>query len=83
MKRIEWTTLALRQLRKIGEHKDRVAIHDAVTRLGHFPNVQNIKRLANSPYYRLRVSSWRVIFSESKELIVIEKVKKRNERTYQ
>jgi len=73
---------ALRQLGKIKTDKDRNAIYDAVDTLWHFPNCPNVKKLKNRSDYRLRVDKWRVIFSESLEILYIEEVKKRNERTY-
>ena len=83
MKRIEWHKKALRQLRKIKDTKIRSTIKNAVGSLVDFPNCQNVKRLVNHPLdYRLRVGNWRVFFTESLEIISIEEVKKRNERTY-
>jgi len=42
-----------------------------------------VKRLVNHQYdYRLRVGTWRVFFTEAFEIVQIEEVKKRDERTY-
>ena len=73
---------ALRQLRKIKNKKDRNTIYDAIDTLQYFPDCSSIKKLKNRDDYRLRVGQWRVIFTESLEILYIEEVKKRNERTY-
>ena len=82
MKIIQWRMKALRQLRKIKNKKDRNTIYDAVDALRYFPDCSSIKKLKNRNDYRLRVGKWRVIFTESLEILYIEEVKKRNERTY-
>lgn len=82
MKRINWQNRALRQLRKIKSKSERLNIMNAVRQLGSFPDCPNVKRLKNRDDYRLRVGRWRVIFTEQLEIIVIEEVKQRNERTY-
>lgn len=83
MNEIKWRKKALRQLRKIKDAKTRSTIKDAVGTLTNFPNCRNVKHLVNHPYdYRLRVGNWRVFFTESLEIIHIEEVKKRDERTY-
>jgi mRNA-degrading endonuclease RelE of RelBE toxin-antitoxin system len=83
MKRIEWKSKALRQLRKIKSKQDRDSIFEAVGSLAQFPDCNNVKYIVNSDnLYRLRVKNWRVIFSSQLEIITIEEVKRRNERTY-
>lgn len=82
MKRIEWKPRALRQLRKIKNHEKRNLIYDAVDTLKYFPKCSNIKKLKSRNEYRLRVSNWRVIYTDSLKILYIEEVKKRNERTY-
>lgn len=58
-------------------------IFEAVSALAGFPDCKNVKCIVNSDnLYRLRVKSWRVVFSSQLEIIMIEEVKKRNERTY-
>ncbi len=44
-----------------------------------------VQKLADSPLYRVRVGDFRVIFSFQKKNggIVIESVRRRNERTYE
>ena len=58
MRNIEWTTRALRQLRKIHGPKNREAVYGAATRLIDFPNVQNIKKSRQLPV--LQVESWKL-----------------------
>lgn len=83
MRKIEWKNKALRQLRKIKSTNDRTLIIDEVSRLDNFPDCKNVKAIVNSDnLYRLRVKSWRVFFTDQLEIIAIEEVKKRDERTY-
>lgn len=82
MKKIQWKTKALRQLRKIKDQQTKEMIFDAVDNLKHFPDCSNVKKLKNRDEYRLRVGRWRVFFTESLEILYIEEVKKRNENTY-
>ncbi len=82
MKKINWQNRALRQLRKIKSKPDRIKIMNAVRQLEAFPDCPNVKKLQNRDDYRLRVGRWRVIFTEQLEIIVIEGVKQRHERTY-
>ena len=83
MRKIEWKNKALRQLRKIKSTNDRTLIIDEVSRLENFPDCKNVKAIVNSDnLYRLRVKSWRVFFTDQLEIIAIEEVKKRDERTY-
>jgi len=82
MKSIEWKQKALRQLRKIKDEKSRAMIYDAVSTLKTFPNCSNVKKLKGRSEYRLRVGHWRVIFTDSLQILYIEEVKKRDEHTY-
>lgn len=84
MNRIAWTLKAVRQLGKLPQH-DNAAIRDAVNGLADFPNSAHIKRLTNHEYpYRLRVGRYRIFFDfdGTIQVITIEEVKKRDERTY-
>ena len=82
MKQITWKTKALRQVRKIKDQKTKDSIYDAVQTLKYFPDCSNVKKLKARNDYRLKVGQWRVIFTSALEIISIEEVKKRNERTY-
>lgn len=83
MKTVKWHIKALRQLRKIKDKSMRVKISEESKTLKDFPNCKNIKKLTNHKYdYRLRVGSYRVFFTPELEIVYIDEVKKRNERTY-
>lgn len=82
MKTIKWKTKALRQLRKIRDSRTRGRIYDRVESLKSFPECKNVKNLQDRDEYRLRVGRWRVIFTESLEIIKIQEVKIRNGHTY-
>ena len=82
MKRIEWKSKALRQIRKIKDQNTKNMIYDAVDTLSNFPNCLNIKKLKTRNEYRFRVGSWRIFFTDSIKILYIEEVKKRNERIY-
>lgn len=82
MKPIRWQTKALRQLRKIRDSRTRERIYNSVGNLKTFPKCKGVIKLKDRDEYRLRVGRWRVIFTESLEIIEIQEVKIRNERTY-
>ncbi len=85
MYEIEWQPKAYRQLKKIKERKTLAAIKDAVFELAHWPDCRNIKAMTNHESgYRFRVGSWRILFDVQDHIrvILIQEVKKRNERTY-
>jgi mRNA interferase RelE/StbE len=82
MKMIRWKTKALRQLRKIVDSRTRQRIYDGVETLKSFPCCGNVKKLQGRDEYRLRIGRWRVIFTESLEIIEIQEVKIRNGHTY-
>ena len=84
MSRIEWTTKALRQARKLPP-SEQGKIADAVEVLQDWPNVEQVIALQGKPGYRLRVGRYRVLFTvhAGNPLVLrIEEVKKRNEHTY-
>lgn len=70
------------QIRKIKDRQIKEIIYDAVSNLKNFPDCPNIKKLKTREEYRLRVGRWRVIFTESLEILYVEEVKKRDENTY-
>lgn len=82
---VDWKPRAIKQLSKIGDKADKLAIRDAVGELAAFPECKGIKRLTNHSYdYRLRVGRYRIMFdvNETIKIIDIQEVKKRDERTY-
>ncbi len=84
---IEWSTTAVRQLRKIADKSKRQRIFAETQQLAGWPNCPgDIKRLQGRNDYRLRVVDYRVIFeidqSATPITVTITQVGKRNERTY-
>jgi mRNA interferase RelE/StbE len=82
---IDWKPKAIKQLNRIGDKSDRIAIRDSVGALSGFPECPGIKRLVNHRNdYRLRVGRYRILFDVHTEIsiISIEEVRKRDERTY-
>ncbi len=85
MKDVVWQPKALKQVKKVGDQSIQERIFAATRELANFPGCSNIKQLVDHPYsYRLRVGNWRVFFDVFDEIniVSIEEVKKRNERTY-
>lgn len=84
---IEWSTKAVRQLRKIADRAKRQRIFSETQQLADWPNCPgDIKRLQGRDDYRLRVGDYRVIFEIDQSgmpvILTITQVEKRNERTY-
>jgi len=82
MKQIKWKTKALRQLRKIKNREEQQKIYKQVGTLMNSPHCENVKKIKTTEMHRLRIGRWRVIFTDSLEIVTIEEVKQRNERTY-
>ena len=87
MNNIEWSTKAVRQLRKIADKRKRQGIFAEVQQLAHWPDCTgDIKRLQGRDSYRLRIGDHRVIFeidqSGTPIIVTIMQVEKRNEGTY-
>ncbi|MDR0827386.1 MAG: type II toxin-antitoxin system RelE/ParE family toxin [Desulfovibrio sp.] len=82
---IEWTKKARKQLAPIPRQEVEHIIA-AVESLVNWPNVQNVKSLSDRDDYRLRVGRYRVFFSVTPSgkatVMLIEEIKKRDERTY-
>ena len=57
-------------------------ILEAAKSLRDWPDCRQVKALANSDEYRLRVGDYRLIFTVRGDKIIITEVKRRNERTY-
>ncbi len=82
MVRIKWHKRAKKQLRRIGDISIQNKIYTAVDSLRFFPNCSNVKKLTDREDYRLRVGNYRVLFTVDLQIISIEEVKKRDDRTY-
>ena len=82
---IVWKPTARKQLRKLPQDRQE-QIYQAVCALEDMPDVHaDIKKLKGSDdLYRLRVGRYRVIFGfyERIQIVEIQEVKKRDERTY-
>lgn len=81
---ILWERKAIRQMRRI-PNQDRSSIFAEVGGLARWPDCRNVKALKGHEYqYRLRVGRYRIFFNieSTVNILKIEEVKKRNERTY-
>ena len=85
MNSINWQPKALKQLRKVDAQANK-QIRTAVTvELADLTKARNVKSLKDHEYgYRLRVGSYRVLFDfdGTVQIVSIEEIRKRNERTY-
>ncbi|MBU4609482.1 type II toxin-antitoxin system RelE/ParE family toxin [Achromobacter sp. GG226] len=84
MYRINWSSRAKKQLRKV-DRQAQVSIIDAVGQLVTFPSAKNVIALTKHEFgYRMRVGNYRVLFDADTEVRIIEvqQVKKRDENTY-
>jgi mRNA-degrading endonuclease RelE of RelBE toxin-antitoxin system len=84
MNEVQWSTRALRQVRKL-PNSDRQQITEAVADLENMPNCQQVKALKNHHYgYRRRIGQYRILFDwdDFVRIVSIEEVRKRNEHTY-
>ncbi len=83
---IQWSRKALKQLLKLKNKLIQKQIKDAVAnQLPSFRQSSNVLPLNNHQYqYRLKVGRYRVFFNclEDIQVVAIEEVKKRDERTY-
>ncbi len=86
MKTIQWNNKARKQMKKVpGNYQE--AIFQSVDKLADFPNSEglDVKALRNHKYdYRMRVGRYRVLFDDKEQvqIIAIQEVKKRDNRTY-
>jgi mRNA-degrading endonuclease RelE of RelBE toxin-antitoxin system len=86
MAKVNWSRRALKQLMTLPP-QDRSAIKDKVGLLGAFPAVRlDIKKLHGADsQFRLRVSSYRIIFEMTADepvVCLIQQVKRRTSTTY-
>jgi mRNA interferase RelE/StbE len=85
MKTVTWQPKAFKQMKRLGDKVTQGRILAATAGLAAFPDVANVKALSDHRYgYRLRVGDYRVLFDvlTAIEVVSIEEVKKRDERTY-
>ena len=84
MNEVQWSTRALRQVRKLPEAV-RLQINEAVADLENMTDCQQVKALQNHRCgYRRRVGQYRILFDWDSivHIVSIEEVRRRNERTY-
>ena len=81
--RVEVVKAALKAYEKAPE-PDRSHLRQAILALGANAYPMQSLRLANSPFFRLRVGNWRVIYHVlmKKDTVLILKVARRSEQTY-
>ena len=86
MNRILWSGKALRQLRKIAPADGAMIRASVDSELSDLRQARNVKCLTGHACgYRLRVGRYRVLFNVidgMTQIILIEEVRKRDERTY-
>lgn len=72
---IEYSKQAVKFLTK-ADRKVAKQIMDKIDEYAENPTAfkNKVKKLTNSPYYRLRVGDYRVIFTETGEILKIEKI---------
>jgi len=84
MNQVYWSKRAERQLEKIpADYQKKIVVK--VQALKDYPRcIGDIKQLQGQPEKRLRVGRYRVIFNHDAtiEIIRVEEVKKRDDRTY-
>lgn len=78
---VEYETRAIKDLKAI-EPKARERIISKITQYAAAPDSQanNIKHLTGSPFYRLRVGDYRVIFSLDGEITIMTVIRVRHRR---
>ncbi len=72
--KIEIRKSAIKDLKTINE-PHRSKLHNKISELINFPDLQNIKKLTNfEPAYRLRVGNYRVLFDVVDDTVIIGRV---------
>lgn len=82
---VVWQPKAVKQLKKIGDRSVQQRLLFATRGLADFPSCPNVKQLIGHRYtHRMRVGDWRLLLSVQEEIniVSIEEIKKRDERTY-
>ncbi len=80
MLEIQYSDQAAKFLRKVNK-EDALRIRAKIRQYASNPSTlkNQVKKLTNSPYYRLRVGNYRVIFTETGEIMKIEKIGNRGD----
>lgn len=83
MKQIKYKTKAIRQIKKIKDTAVKKEITDKIKELKKYPDTPfKVNRYKTTNLLKFRVKTWRVFFTAEFEIVEIQEVKKRNERTY-
>lgn len=83
MKTIKYKTKAIRQIKKIDNKKNKQLITSSINELKNYPDPRlAIKKYKTTDLLRLKVKQWRIFFTADLDIVYIEQVRKRNERTY-
>ena len=84
MMQIKYRTKAIRQIKKIKEMPIKKLITTKIRQLKNYPDVNfKVSQYKTTDLLKFRVKTWRIFFTAELEIIEIQEVKKRNERTYQ
>lgn len=76
---VEIEKKAIKDLSKI-DRKEAKKIFLKIETLEDFPDIPNYKKLTNfDPPFRLRVGSYRVLFSIDKNIVIVHRVRHRKE----
>ena len=83
MKRIQYKSKAIRQIKKIKDKSVKKEITVMINQLKTYPVTPfQVSRYKTTDMLKFRVKNWRVFFTAELEIIEVQEVKKRNERTY-
>jgi len=83
MKEIRYKTKAIRQIKKIKDKAVKKEITVKIDQLRTYPETPfQVSRYKTTDLLKFRVKTWRIFFTAELEIIEIQEVKKRNERTY-
>jgi len=77
--KIEILDKAIKDLKKIDKTQAK-KILNSISKLEHYPNIANIKKLTNyNPTHRLRVGNYRVLFDIENDIIIVSRIKHRKD----
>jgi mRNA interferase RelE/StbE len=83
MKQIQYKSKAIRQIKKIKDKSVKKEITVMINQLKTYPDTPfQVSRYKTTDMLKFRVKNWRIFFTAELEIIEVQEVKKRNERTY-
>jgi mRNA-degrading endonuclease RelE of RelBE toxin-antitoxin system len=80
-RRVTISKQAFRQMRSIPLDR-RLQIMAVIDDLAQWPDTPNCKSLKGRNDYRMRVGRYRVIFTVEPDRVIVQEVRKRDERAY-